>query len=72
MLDFHKKNTNIANIYVSIFVHFQQFWFLMYRWNKYPTLYVSFSAILFNNIMMKIVKIYVSINGYLFEGININ
>ena len=64
--------TNIVIVYVSIFVSSLQFWHLMYIWKIYPTLYVQFAYILLNNIIMKSSNIYVSINGYLLQEINIH
>ena len=52
---YFKRDT--ANISVSIFVIPQEFWFVMYRCKINPTLYVSFSTIIFKNIMIKIVDI---------------
>ena len=78
---FHKENfsswrknnsRNTACIYVNLFVNYLQFLFLVYRCKVYPILYVSFSAILFNNIMMEVSDIYVRITGYLFQDINMH
>ena len=43
--------------YVSTFVISKKFWFLMYRWKIYTTLYIRFYTIIFNNIMMKVANI---------------
>ena len=63
---------NISNIYVSIFGIFLQFWRLKYKQKTQPTFYISFYNIQFNNNMMKIADIYVSITGYFFLQINIH
>ena len=64
------KNINI--IYVRIFGKSLQFWHMVYIWMIYPTLYVIFYNILFNNNMIKISNIYVSINGSILQQINIS
>ena len=80
ILAFHKENTvskqimpmDIANIYVSIFGKSLQFFYLVYIWMIWPTLYVRFSNIIFNNNMIKIANIYVSTTGYLLQQINMS
>ena len=68
----HKKiPKHIPKMYVSIFLNCLQIWRLVYRWKIYLTLYIIFSDILFNNNMMKISYIYISIVGYLLQVINI-
>ena len=63
---------NIANICVSIFGKYLQFWCLMYIWMICPKLYIIFYNILFNNNMIKLFDIYVITTGYLLHQINIH
>ena len=62
---------NIADIYVSIFGKYIQFWRLVYICVIYPTWNVIFSNILFNKNIIKIADIYVITNGYLLQLIHI-
>ena len=70
-----KKTTlhgkEIYKEYCQHFLNYQELWFLIHRFKIYLTLYIRFSTILFNKVMMKISNIYVSITGYLFQYINI-
>ena len=69
---FHKKNPgDIANIYVSIFNKYLQFWSLLYILMIHPTWYFTFSSIFFNINMIKISDIYVSTNWYILYKLNI-
>ena len=69
-----KLTSDVSNSFVITFVISQIFWFWMNKLNIYPKLYVIFFNILFNNIMMKIGDIYVSIttSGFLLTQINIH
>ena len=61
------KSRNIANIFVSTFGNYIQFWRLTYRRNIQSTLYVIFYTILFNQNITTLLKFMLEFLGIFFR-----